>query len=67
MNIIFRMKSHKINEGLEMRFHDILALAGLCGVCVGLLLFATMAGFRWVGAAIALCSLVLLAYGASFL
>lgn len=50
-----------------MRYHDILALAGLGGVCVGLLLVATMAGFRWVGVVIALCSLALLAYGASFL
>lgn len=54
-------------RGSRVRYHDILALAGLFGLCVGLLLVATMAGFRWVGVVIALCSLALLAYGASFL
>ena len=50
-----------------MRYHDALALVGVCGVCVGLLLAATMSGFRSVGVVIALGSLALLAYGASFL
>jgi hypothetical protein len=50
-----------------MRYHDVLALTGLVGLCVGLLLVATMSGFRLIGVVIALGSLALLAYGASFL
>lgn len=54
-------------RGCRVRYHDILALAGVFGLCVGLLLVATMAGFRWIGVVIALGSLALLAYGASYL
>ncbi len=50
-----------------MRYHDVLALAGLCGLCIGVFLVLTKADLRLIGGLLALGSLGLLAYGASYL
>lgn len=50
-----------------MRYHDILALTGVFGLCCGVIIAVVWADYRWAGVVIALGSLVLLTYGASFL